>query len=117
MIGAFSTGGAYPYLFEFTYLFSNQGGCTSGRVRTYEVISFAPDEDRNGNPLRHSNSSAARYMQGKGGYGGAQARQICGPCGSASQARATMNRPCPRPAHSMSGGPGGFVLDGRRISP
>jgi hypothetical protein len=117
VISAFSSGGAYPYLFEFAYSFSNQGGCTTGRMRTYEVISFAPDEDANGNALQHANSSAARYLQAKRGYGGAQARQVCGPCGSASQAQATMRQLCPQPAHNMSGGPGGVVLDGQRISP
>ena len=117
LIGTFIAGNTYPYLFEFTYPLRNQGGCTSGRVRTYEVITFSPDEDSNGNPLRHANSSAARYMQAKRGYGGVRARQVCGPCGSASQARAAMSRLCPRPAHNMSVGPGGATIDGRRISP
>ena len=117
LVGTFVTGNTYPYLFEFTYPFSNQGGCTNGRARTYEMITFSPDEDSNGNPLRHANSSAARYLQSKRGYGGVRARQICGPCGSVSQARAAMSRLCPRPAHNISAGPGGATIDGRRISP
>ena len=117
LIGTFIAGNTYPYLFEFTYSFRNQGGCTNGRTRMYEVITFSPDEDSNGNPLRHSNSSAARYLQAKRGYGGVRARQICGPCGSVSQARAAVSRLCPRPAHNISVGPGGATIDGRRISP
>ena len=118
IIGTFSFGNAYPYVFETSHSFSNQGGCTSGRARIYEVMSFPPDEDANGNPLRHANTSAARYLQAKRTYGrGAQTRQVCGPCGSAAQARSTVRRLCPRPAHSISGGPGGAVVDGRRVSP
>ena len=118
IIGTFSFGNAYSYVFETSYSFSNQGGCTSGRARIYEVMSFPPDEDANGNPLRHANKSAARYLQAKRTYGrGAQTRKVCGPCGSAAQARSTVSRLCPRPAHSISGGPGGAVVDGRRVSP